>query len=93
MHTCDDCGVPGLQDMAGGVVGGVRGITAPAPRAFVEQLPFFFFLPYCTACEILVPGPGIKPTTLGLVGETLTTGPLGDVPTITFLRISLTDSF
>ena len=84
--------------MAGGVVGGVRGVTATAPRAFVEQLLFFiyylfFFWPYCTACEILVPGPGIKPTTLALVGETIPTGPLGDVPTITFLRVSLTDSF
>lgn len=78
-------------------MGGVRGVTATAPRAFVEQLIFFccFFLfwPYCTACEILVPGLGIKPTTLALVGETITTGPLGDVPTITFLRVSLTDSF
>ena len=92
MHTCDDCGVPGPQDMAGGVVGGVRGSQLQLPEPLLSNYPFFFW-PYCTACEILVPGPGIKPTTLGLVGETLTTGPLGDVPTIAFLRISLTDSF
>lgn len=66
------------------------GGSGSAPRAFVGST--FFFLPYCTAYEILVPGPGIKPTISWVGRETLTTGPLGDVPD-TFLQVFLTDSF
>lgn len=44
MHTCDDCGVPGPQDMAGGVVGGVRGSQLQLPEPLLSNYPFFFFL-------------------------------------------------
>ena len=37
----------------------------------MQQLLFFFFLPGCVACRILVPQPGIKPSHLALEAQSL----------------------
>ena len=49
---------------------------------FVTLLLLFYALVFFDpkACGILVPQPGIKPTTPALEGEALTTGPPGKAP-------------
>ena len=54
-------------------------------KSWISSGFFFFFWPYCKACGIFVPWPGIKPGPLQQRSQVLTIGPPGNFQKSVFM--------